>query len=98
MGVGSQFRSMVGTTTVGRLDISRAAIADGDFAGFDDDGHLAPAVGQLEHGFQLSVVLQYVDELKRNLAVGVRLPGAPSVRSKLLTVDQYFFCHRSLRC
>ena len=88
---------MVGTTTVGRLDISRAAIADDDFAGFDDDRHLAPAVGQLEHGLQTSVVFQYVDVFKRNLAVGVRLPGAPSVRSKLLTVDQYFFCHGVLR-
>ena len=89
---------MVGTTTVGHLDISRAAVADGDFAGFDDDGYLAPAVGQLEHGLQASVVLQYVDVFERNLAAGVCLPGAPSVRSKLLTVDQYFFCHRSLRC
>ena len=86
------------TTTVGRLNISRATVADGDFAGFDDDGHLAPAVGQLEHGLQASVVLQYVDVFKRNLAAGVCLPGAPSVRSKLLTVDQYFFCHGSLRC
>ena len=60
-----------------RLNFSRTAEADGDLAGFDDDRHLAPAVGQLQHALKSLFVLQHIEVFERNLAASVGLPGAP---------------------
>lgn len=80
-----------------RLDFSRAAEADGDLAGFEDDRHLAPAVGQVQHALQALLIFQDVDVFEGNLAAGVSLPGAPGVGSELFAKDRYFFFHRLVR-
>jgi hypothetical protein len=76
-----------------RLNFSRAAEADGHFAGFEDDGHLAPAIGQFQHLCQALLIFQDVDVIEGDLAAGVRLPGAPGVGSELFAKDRYFVVH-----
>ena len=75
------------------LDFSRAAEADGDFAGFDDNRHLAAAFGKLEHLLQTLFVFQDVDVLMRNLAAGEGLPGPGRIGSEIFSEYQNFFIH-----
>ena len=93
MGVGSQFRMVEGRRTVGRLNISRATVANGDFAGFDDDRDLAAAFGELEHLLQARFVFQDVDVFMGNLAAGEGLPGPGGIGSEIFTEYQDFFIH-----
>jgi hypothetical protein len=58
---------------------------------------LASTVGQLQHALQSLLVGQDVDIIKRNLAAGVILPGAPGVRSKFFAKNRYFFFHGLVR-
>ena len=75
------------------LDFSRTAEADGNFAGFDDDRHLAAAFGELEHLLQAGFVFQDIDVFMRNFAAGEGLPGPGRVGSKIFSEDQDFFFH-----
>ena len=93
--------------TAGTLDFSGAAEADGDFAAFDDDGHVTAALGQLQHLLKSLVVFEHIDVLERDFTAGKGLPGARSVRSKIFSKDKNFFVHfflvskigaRSLNC
>ena len=75
------------------LNFSRAAEADGDFAGFDDDGHLAPPIRELEHSREAFVVFEDIDILVRNLTACESLPGARGVRSEIFSENKNFFIH-----
>jgi len=75
------------------LDLSRAAEADGYFAGFDDDRHLTAALGEFEHLFQARFVFQDVDIFMRNLTAGEGLPGPGRIGSELFSEYQNFFIH-----
>jgi hypothetical protein len=77
----------------GALNVSRTAKADRDFAGFDDDRDLAPAVGKLEHALQALLIFENVDVLMRNLTAAECLPGAGGVRSEIFSEYQNFFVH-----
>ena len=74
-------------------DFSRTAESDGDFAGFDDDRHLAPALGELEHLLQARFVFQDVDVFMGNLAAGEGLPGPGRIGSEIFSEYQDFFIH-----
>jgi hypothetical protein len=75
------------------LDFSRAAEADGNFAGFDDDRHLAAAFSQFEHLLQPGLVFQDIDVFMGNLAAGKGLPGPGRVGSEIFSEYQNFFFH-----
>jgi len=75
------------------LDLSRAAETDGDFAGLDDDRHLTPALGKLEHALQARFVFQDVDVFMGNLTAGEGLPGPGRIGSELFSEYQNFFIH-----
>jgi len=80
--------------TAGLLDLSAAAIADGDFACFHDHRNLAAAVGNFQHALQARWVFKHVDILERNLATGEIRTGSRGVRSKVLSENFYFvICH-----
>jgi hypothetical protein len=85
-----------GADAVGALHFSRAAESDGDFAGFDDDGHLATAVGELEHARKGLVVFEDVEILMGSFAARESLPGTRGVRSEIFSEDKNFFIH--VRC
>lgn len=74
-------------------DFSRAAEADGDFPGFDNDRHLAAALGELEHLPQPGFVFQDIDVLMGNLATGEGLPGPGRIGSEIFSEYQDFFIH-----
>jgi hypothetical protein len=78
---------------VGALHFSRAAEADGDFTGFDDDRHLARSIRDFEHARQPLVVFEDIDVLVGNLTAGKCLPGTRSVRSEIFAEDKNFFIH-----
>jgi hypothetical protein len=82
--------------TAGALNLSGAAEADGNFAGFDDHGHVAAALGILEHALQPLFVFEHVDVLERDLAPVKRLPGARRVGSEIFAENQDLFVHASL--
>jgi hypothetical protein len=84
-----------GADAVGALNFSRPAEADGDFAGFDDDGYLAPAVGKLEHARKGLVVFEDVEILMGNFTARESLPGSRGVRSEIFSEDKNFFIHDS---
>lgn len=79
--------------TAGWLNFSRAAKADGDLAGLDDDGDLPAAVGQLEHALEGVIVFEHVKVFERNLTTGEIRTGSRSVLSEILSEDQNFFIH-----
>jgi len=79
--------------SAGVLNFSRAAEADRNFTGFDDDGNLAPAVRQLEHALQALLVFEDVDVVMRNLTTAECLPGAGGVGSEVFSEYQNFFIH-----
>jgi hypothetical protein len=79
--------------TAGALNFSRAAETDGDFAGFDDDRHLAPPIGKLEHARQALIVFQDIDVLVGNFTARESLPGARGVRSEIFPEDENFIVH-----
>lgn len=74
-------------------DFSRAAEADGNFAGFDDDRHLAAALGDFEHLLQAGVVFQDIDIFMGNFAAGEGLPGPGRIGSEIFSEYQDFFIH-----
>ena len=76
--------------TAGLLDLSAAAIADGDFACFHDHRNLAAAVGNFQHALQARWVFKHVDILERNLATGEIRTGSRGVGSKVLAKNFYF--------
>jgi len=78
---------------VGALNFSRTAKADGDFAGLDNDGDLAPTVGKLEHARQALLVFENVDVLMGNFAARESLPGSSRVGSKIFSEDKNFLIH-----
>lgn len=82
-----------GADAAGALHFSRAAEADGDFSGFDDDRHLAPAVGKLEHARKRLVVFEDVEILMRSFTARESLPGSRGVRSEIFSEDKNFFIH-----
>ena len=79
--------------TAGALDFSRAAEADGDLAGFDDDGNLASAFGQFQHAFQARLVFEHVDVFEGKFTPGEVRTGSRSILSKILSKDDDFFFH-----
>jgi hypothetical protein len=87
---------MIEPATAGALNLSGTAEADGHFAGFDDNGHVAAALGVFEHARKPLLVLQHVDVLERNLAAGERLPGARSVGSEIFAENEDLVVHFSL--
>jgi hypothetical protein len=78
---------------VGALNFSRTAETNGDFASFDDDGHFASPVGNLEHARKALFVFQNVDVFMRNFAPRESLPGSSRVRSEIFTENKNFFFH-----
>ena len=78
---------------VGALNFSRTAEADGDFAGFDDDRHLAPPFGELKHALQALLVFEDVDVLMGNFAAFESLPGSCRVRSEIFAENENFIIH-----
>ena len=83
-------------TTAGALDLSGAAEADRDLAGFHDDRHIAAALRKLQHSRKPLLVFQHVYVLERNFAASVSLPGARSVGSEIFAENENFFVHVSL--
>ena len=77
------------------LDRSGAAEADRDFARLDDHGDIALVVRQFEHPLESCRVLQDVDVIERNVALGIRLTGVARVGSEILAEDQNFVGHRT---
>ena len=81
--------------TDGALNFSRAAEANGDFAGFDNDRNFSPAIGQLQHAFEAGWVFEHVDIFERDLTPGEIRTGSRSIRSKVLAKNESFFVHGS---
>src|SRR5512143_2177454 len=81
---------------VGRSDLSGAAEADGHLAILDDHGNLSPAMGELHHALETSVVFQDIDIVKRNFAPGEVRTGSRSKSSQVLAVDRDVFCHGTI--
>jgi hypothetical protein len=79
--------------TAGALNFSGTTEADRDLTGFDDDGNIAAAIGELQHSCETLLVFQHVDVLDGDFAAGVSLPGARRVRSEVFSKDNDFFVH-----
>jgi hypothetical protein len=78
---------------VGVLNGSRAAEADGNFAGFQDDGNIALVIVEREHAPKTLSVIQDIDILEGDVALCVSLTGFARVGSEILTEDENLF-HR----
>ena len=70
-----------------------AAETDGDLAALDDDRHLAPAVGEFEHGVELSGVGEHVDVIDRFAVLLQGLTGRGGEGSCVFSVDQDLVRH-----
>ena len=81
------------TDAVGRSHLSGAAEPDGYLTVFDDYRDLAPAVGELHHLLETSVILQDIHICERHFATGEIRTGSRSKGSQVLAVDRYVFCH-----
>src|SRR5262245_22888660 len=79
--------------TAGALNFSRAAEADGNLAGIDDDRNLAPPLGQLEHALEPGVIFEHVDVFEGNFAAGKIGPRRRSVWAQILSKDNDSFVH-----
>lgn len=69
------------------LNLSGAAVADGDLSTLDDHRDLTAPLGKLQHLFQGLLVFLHVD-VTDGLLLGVVLPGRRREGSALLAVDQ----------
>jgi hypothetical protein len=78
---------VISPATASALNFSGTAEADGNFAGFDDDGNIAPTIGKLQHSCKALLVFQHVDVLERNFPTGISLPGARGVGSEVFSKD-----------
>lgn len=74
----------------GRSDRSRAAEADGNLAGFQDDGNIALVIVKREHALKTVGVIQDIDILEGDVAFCVSLTGFARVRSEILSEDENF--------
>ena len=81
--------------TPSALEGSGSTETDGDLSLLDDHGYLTSILGVVEHLAEPVLVLQHVDVLKRDIALGVVLTGTRCVGSKIFTEDEHLVCHAS---
>jgi len=89
--------SCLAADTVGRLDLSGAAEADGHLAVLDDHGNLPPSIGELHHALESGVVFQDIEIVKRNFAPGEIRTGSRGKGSQVLAEYRDVFCHKIAR-
>ncbi len=82
--------------TAGALHFSRAAEADGDFAGFNDDRDLMAAVRKPEHAREALLILKDIDVLIRDLTASESLTGARGVGSEVFAKYDNLVIHDRL--
>jgi hypothetical protein len=75
------------------LNFSGTTETDGNLSRFEDDRHLAAALGKLQHALESLFVLEHIQIGEGNLAASEGLPGPGGVRSQVLAKNYDFVIH-----